>query len=560
MSGLKHLIAEIHRRSLWQVLLIYVGGAWICYEIIDTITDRLALPEWLPALAIILFLIGLPVVLATAFVHEVAPPTVTPTEPSPLTEADAARIESEAAAVHLQTRRRHRFLTWRNAAATFVIVVAAWGVVATGWLLLGERAPEAVDPRKSIAVLPFENIGDVEENQAFTDGIHDDILTHLYKIGDLKAISRTSVMEYRDVQRNLKLIAEELGVATILEGGIQRSGNRVRINVQLIDAETDEHIWAEAYEEELTADNVFAIQVSIAERIASELRVLFLPEEQERIAARPTANLEAYEYYLRGRVALDFDTATGMLQRAVELDPNFAAAWADLARRRIYRSFFRMDTDLRDKGIEALNRAIDLAPDAFETYVARAAYHRQVTQDMDQALEQLRFAERLRPNDADLLATKAYDLQFAGQWDEALTTLEKAAELDPLNSGVAISLASANQRRGDFAEAERYFDRAIALDPSNPVAYDRKFRFLVRSLGDTTRAREFADQHPERSKPWQAALNYVRRDYGKALEFYLSEPMSQVHVNTPNWYIVKKIYQVKRVSTMRLRHRRRRPS
>ncbi len=242
MSRLKQLIQEVHRRSLWQVLLIYIGAGWIVFEIVQTVTEGLDLPQWFPAFAALLLLIGLPIVLATAFVQE----GISPSRRHDATLMPGAEPGSEARPREVAGARR--LFSWRSAISGGVLALALWGVVAAGWLLFGERAPDTVDARKSIAVLPLDNIGDLDESQAFTDGIHDDILTHLFKIADLKVISRTSVLEYRDTRRNLRQIADELGVGAILEGGVQRSGNRVRIN----------------YGEDLTAENVFAIQTDIA--------------------------------------------------------------------------------------------------------------------------------------------------------------------------------------------------------------------------------------------------------------------------------------------------------
>jgi TolB-like protein/Tfp pilus assembly protein PilF len=515
MSSFKQFITEIHRRSLWQVLLIYVGGALIAYQAVQALTEGLGLPPWLPGLAAVLFIVGLPIVVATAFVQGGGPlrgqsdPTLIPESSDPLTSGSTSG-------------GARRLFTWRNALGGGVLALALWGVVAAGWLLFGERAEQTVEvasiERKSIAVLPLANLSGDEQTDPFVNGIHDDIVTHLYKIGDLRPISRTSVMEYANTTKNLRQIAEELGVATVLEGGVQRSGDRVRINVQLIDAETDEHIWAEVYEEELTAENVFTIQTDIARRIALALKAQLAPDERERIAARPTDNLEAYEYYLRARA----EGSISMLERAVELDPDFAVAWAEIAKARLRLWFRRVDTNSRDSGVEALNRAIDLAPNAFETQMAQAAYHRTVTQDPQRQLEHLQIAETLRPNDAVLFVSMGETLRYAGRWDEALAAFEKAAELDPLNAGVALRLGVTSKFLGRFADAERYYDRVIALSPSNR-AYDTKFIFLLEGLGDTIRARQFADQHPEISESWLARLNYVRRDYERVIDFILSE-------------------------------------
>jgi TolB-like protein/Flp pilus assembly protein TadD len=485
MTRLKQFITEIHRRTLWQVLLIYVGGAWICYEIIDTITDRLALPEWLPVLAIILFLIGLPVVLATAFVHEVTPPTVTPGEPTALTEAEATRLEAEATAVHLETRRRHRFLTSRNAVASFVVALAVWGVVATGWMLFGERAtPEEVEARKSIAVLPFENIGGAEENVAFTDGIHDDIITHLQKIGDLKPISRTSVLEYRERRENLKQIADELGVETILEGGVQRSVNRVRINVQLINAETDEHLWAETYDEDLTAENVFAVQTDIAKRIASALKATLTAQTLEQIERVPTENLEAYDLYLRG---MEYSRRGGsenariaeeMFLKALELDPDFALAYAALARGHSDAYYLGWDRSQKtaDKARDAAHRAFELDPDLAEAHSALARYFTDVMEDHERARQELAVVQKLNPN-SDLLGI-AWNNAVRGEWDEALTNWRRAVELSPREPNVLGNVGGWLVYMRRYDEAMPLLDRYVVLAPDGVLVWAKALAYL----------------------------------------------------------------------------------
>ncbi len=194
-------------------------------------------------------------------------------------------------------------------------------------------AAEPIAREKSIAVLPFANRSANQADAFFVDGIHDDILTHISRISALKVISRTSVMSYRDTTKNLKTIGEELGVSTVLEGGIQRAGNQIRVNVQLIDAATDEHLWADTYDRRLTANNIFAIQSEIAKTVADALRATLSPEEQDRLATVPTENLAAYEAYLLGRQRLARETAAAFaeavdyFQQAIELDPNFALAY-----------------------------------------------------------------------------------------------------------------------------------------------------------------------------------------------------------------------------------------
>ena len=255
MTRLRQLIHEIHRRSLWQVLGIYVVGSWLVLQAVDTLAGALNLPDWAPPFALFLLIIGFPIVLATAFIQE---------GPKSSEALDAEAVEPKDPGAH------HRLLTWRNAIIWGVAASLLWGGFAAGWFLFGRSgsaeavaevpvAEETEEVRQSIAVLPLANRSALEEDAFFVDGIHDDILTHLSKIDGLKVIARTSVMQYRESPPPIREIAEELNVATVLEGGVQRAGERVRVNVQLIDARTEAHLWAQTYDEQLTAANIFSI-------------------------------------------------------------------------------------------------------------------------------------------------------------------------------------------------------------------------------------------------------------------------------------------------------------
>ncbi len=261
------------------------------FTVVQTLTEGLGLPEWFPAFALVLLLVGLPIVLATTFVQE----GISPTRRYDPTLMPGGELEADSGPREVAGARK--LFTWRNSIMGGLVAFSLWGVVATGWLFFGYQADqdtvEAATERKSVAVLPLANMSANPDDQYFTDGIHDAIIEHLAKIGDLKVISRTSVMEYRNTTKNIGQIAEELGVATLLEGGVQRVGDLVKITVQLIAARADEHLWVESYERELTAQNVFAIQSDVAEQIAEALQAALSPEEKEhgglpQRAPRPT--------------------------------------------------------------------------------------------------------------------------------------------------------------------------------------------------------------------------------------------------------------------------------
>ncbi len=469
MSRLKHLIREAHRRSLWQVLLIYIGAAWACFELIATVSDTMGLPAVLPGLAVVLFLLGLPFVVATACVRE----DVT-TRPEEAMSGEAGR----SADLGKVDGRRRRVLTWRKAGLTFLAALALWGVAATGWLLFGQKAePAAV--RKSVAVLPFANMSGDPENEYFSDGITDDIITQLSKIADLKVISRTSVMQYKGTQKNIREIGEELDVATLLEGGVRKVGERVRINAQLIDAATDDHLWAEQYDRRLT--DVFEIQSDIAHRIASALQAALTSTERERIQAVPTDNLDAYDYYLRGRYDFHQRTLDGLnraiaaYERTLELDPAFAPAYAGLASVYAVTMLFdyRVVADPYGAAFRSLNMAdaaLALDPDLAEAYAARTYIKTFLWVPFEDVASDAQEAIRLEPNSADAHGWYAHLLARERRGDEALREDSIAIGLDPLAPGRRTGFAGNALTQDRYELALREADRALALAPDLPVA------------------------------------------------------------------------------------------
>ncbi len=335
----------------------------------------------------------------------------------------------------------------------------------------------ATDP-KSIAVLPFANLSRDEANEPFTAGIHDDLLTLISKIGSIKTISRTSVMHYRDTTRTIPEIARELGVSTVLQGGIQRAGDQVRVNVQLIDAASDEHLWADTYDRELTAANVFAIQTEIATAIAQALQAKLSPAKQERLETVPTENMAAYEAYLMGRQRLAkrstaaLTEAVEYFQKAVKLDPEFALAWMgladgillqeDFAGRALEASFVRAET--------AIKTALKLDDRLSEAY---ASLGRIKTFRMDPkgAESAFRRALELDPNAATAHLWYGILIALSGRTEESLPLFKRAVELDPLSAINNNLLADVFRAQGRFAEALAMYDKINKIDPEFPLAY-----------------------------------------------------------------------------------------
>ena len=367
-----------------------------------------------------------------------------------------------------------------------------WAAVAIGLLVLGaiiagvfffaRRPTAAALPvlDKSIAVLPFENLSEEKQNAYFADGVQDEILTDLAKIADLKVISRTSVMQYKTgAQRNLREIGQQLGVAHLLEGSVQRAANKVRVNAQLIDARTDAHLWAQTYDRDLA--DVFAIQSEIAKAIADQLQAKLSPNEKAAIETPPTTDVTAFDLYSRARALLfsalfsaaqdqKLVEAVDLLNQAVARDPSFFLAYCQLAyaHNQLYLLGANEHTPARRALAEAaVQAAFRLRPDAGEAHLARAETLYRGYLDYDGALAELEKARRTLPHDPRVLELTGYILRRRGQREEGLRYLQRALELDPRNFFTVQQIAASYWALGRYAEAIASFDRALAINPND---------------------------------------------------------------------------------------------
>jgi TolB-like protein/lipoprotein NlpI len=349
-------------------------------------------------------------------------------------------------------------------------------VLAAGIFVVERMVPSegVTHDRKSIAILPFENMSGDAGNDPFTIGIHDDLLTHISRIGSIKTISRTSVLKYRDTTRTIPEIGKELGVATILEGGIQRAGDRVRINVQLIDTATDEHLWADTYDRRLTASNVFAIQTEIAVAIAAALRATLSTEEQRRLEYAPTENLAAMEAYYLGKQLLEersresLFAAVEYFEKVIELDPRYALAYSGLADAYMLLPEYTPTVDMheaRETSEAAANRALELGPEEPEV-LASAGWNRLIHYyDWTEAERLLRRALAIEPNNAGALHWLSHVLSWQGQHTEALAKAERALEVDPHTTLMAMNLAYIRTDASLFDQAIARVLQTIEEDP-----------------------------------------------------------------------------------------------
>jgi len=356
-------------------------------------------------------------------------------------------------------------------------------------------------PEKSIAVLPFENLSPDPENVFFADGVQDEILTNLAKIADLKVTSRSSVMQYRAPMRNLREIAGALGVAHILEGNVQRAGNRVRVSAQLIDARTDTHLWAENYHRPL--DDVFAIQSEVAKAVADQLQAKLSPAEKSAIEQPPTADLIAYDRYLRGKklyAQTSFDSrqiehireGIRLLDQAVAHDPAFYLAYCQLARTHEYLYFVGADhsrTRLA-QARQALEKALSLAPERGEAHFAAAAISYHCERDYKTALAELAIARRSLPNDSAIPEFTGFVCRRQGQWEQCIQNFERAAELDPRNAWLLQQFSQTYWLLRRYSDMAGALDRAIAASPGDATSRVARALVDLEAQGETQPARD----------------------------------------------------------------------
>lgn len=470
MTRLPRIVREIHRRSVWQVLGIYVVASWVVLQVVETLSSLLTLPEWFPSFAVALLLLGLPIVLATAFVQGAgdggshAPDAMSAGEPGGR-RADATEPTLRG------------LLTWRNALLGGAGAFAVWGVVTAGWLVLGpgptvggENAVEAEE--RSLAVLPFRNLSDDEEAAPFVNGVHEDLLTRLSKIGALRIISRTSMQRYRDTDLSLPEIAGELGVAWILEGGVQRAGDRVRVNVQLIRASADEHAWADTYDRQLTVENTFEIQADVARRIAGALEAELSPEEERRMALGATGSLEAYDLYQRGRFALNSRGPDGVrrairqFELAIEQDPSYALAHAGLADALSLGWFYgyALGESPLERALAITRRAVDLEPELAE---AHASLGFVLLNLADVEGSETAFLRAIGLNFGYAQANHWYSitLRVMNRTEEAWDRIRRGLELDPLSPAAHTTASSIALALEGPRGALRECRMAVELEP-----------------------------------------------------------------------------------------------
>jgi len=482
------LLTELRRRNVFRVAALYAVAGWLLLQVADVLFGLMEVPAWGLRLVLGILVLGFPVALVLSWIYELTPEGV---------KRESA-VPRDASVTDETGRKLSLVTTVLLALAVIMLVMNQFSLpdasqtrpaepaTASGEagettpleLQAGARPTPAATDRRSVAVLPFVSRSSREDDVFFADGMHDDLLTQLAKIASLKVISRTSVMEYRGSRKKIPEIARELGVANVLEGGVQRAGNRVRINVQLIDAGSDEHLWAETYDREITAENIFDIQSEMARMIAGALQATLSPEEEQRLQKPLTRDLPALEAFrralwLREEVTPDeLDRAEKELKFALQRDPEFAAAEALLAEVYLSRFWFS-DTDPvdRERAWAAIQRGRALDPELAALDVAEGYYHYWGFLDYDAALKVLERAARAAPNDSRVIQLRAWVKRRAGQFEEAIVDLQRALELDPRNE---LTLGGLGETLGWLHrpdDGRTYLAQALELNPDS--AYNR---------------------------------------------------------------------------------------
>jgi serine/threonine-protein kinase len=450
----ERFFAELKRRNVYKVAVAYAVVAWLLIQAASILFPTFEAPAWVMKVFVCLVAAGFPIALVVAWSFEMTPDGLKKTE----------NISPDAKLPYWSRRKFAIFVT------TLALIAAA--LLALQLLRSRNTANEPNAKEKSVAVLPFENLSGNPENAYFADGIQDEILARLAKIGDLKVISRTSTQKYKSRPDNLRDIAQQLGVATILEGSVQRSPDAVRVTVQLINAANDSHLWAETYDRKLT--DIFTVESEIARTIAGNLQAKLTGSERKAIAARPTENSDAHQLYLKGRyfwnktTGDDMHKAIGFFERAIAADPHYALAFAGLADTYLLLPFITAGTPevCYPKAKEAAQRAVQLEPALAEAHIAFAQVLQYFDFDYGQAEVEFRRGLDLNVNNAIGHWRYSWLLLALGRSDEGFAEIRRAVDVDPLSLIINTDLGYFYTVSGRYDEAIAQLRRTIEMEPN----------------------------------------------------------------------------------------------
>jgi TolB-like protein/Tfp pilus assembly protein PilF len=501
-----NFFAELKRRNVYKVAIAYAVIGWLVIQIASTILPTFHAPEWVVQSLIVIVALGFPIALVIAWAFEMTPEGIKRSE-------DVSPNEK----IPQWSRRK------------FVALILVVALIATGLLSYqlfrpkGQPAEPSIaaapTSEQSIAVLPFDNLSEDKANAFFASGIQDEILTRLAKINSLKVISRTSTQQYQSKPSSLGEIGRQLGVANILEGSVQKAGNAVLINVQLIKAATDAHLWAESYNRKL--DDIFGVEAEVATAIADQLNAKLTGVEKQVLAQKPTSNSAAYDAYLRGlgnlAIAIvtedSLNAAVHSFEEAVRIDPQFALAWAKLCRAHsmIYFDYLDRSEARRTAAANALAEAVRLQPGLPEAQLAKADFQYWVLLDYKGARDLLQQLHLSWPSNADIVQDLGWDLARLGEWKKSAEYLDKAISLNPRDLYLRNSAVAGRLALRDFATALQMLDDALQIFPDEASLLGLKAQ-VFQGTGQLDQAQTIVDglhSDPD-SKGLNAIVNQAR--------------------------------------------------
>jgi TolB-like protein/Flp pilus assembly protein TadD len=526
----KNFFGELKRRNVYKVAVAYAFIGWLMVQVATQVFPFLEIPNWVVRLVIVLIAIGFPIALVIAWAFEATPQGI-------------KRTEIADAMPGTTAQKQHAWI--------YVVIVC--GAISVALFFLGRYtvAPQSGRPggpslpEKSIAILPFENLSEEKANAYFAEGVQDEILTKLSTVRDLKVISRTSTANYQSKPANLKAVAQELGVSTILEGAVQRARDKVRVNVQLIDANADTHLWAKSYDRDFK--DVLSVESEVAEQIADALKANLSPGESHALAAAPTRDPQAHDLSARParftrRRALwqqTHDRADAFYRQAIERDPNFVQAAAALVYSRLSRHWFvsPLAPQELEKAKSIVDSTLALAPESPEAHFARGVFFYWGHRQYENALVEFDRTLELQPNNAQARQFRGWIYRRRGEWERSIPEIQQAQELDPRDPQIPANLGGIYVALRLWKDAERAELRGLAMDPQYAVAATLLCRARLNGTGDINSARRAFEGFPEAIRTsaisfqgdvmaiigMRAYLDLIEKHYTDALQAYEKE-------------------------------------
>src|SRR5438874_5879962 len=491
----KHsFFAELKRRNVYKVAVAYAVVGWLLVQVATQVFPFFEIPNWAVRLIVLAIVIGFPIALVIAWAFE-------------LTPEGLKRTEDVDLATSARQPRKHAWIFVVIFGAAFSIGLFFIGRYTGGTSRQSETATASA---KSIAVLPFEDLSDDKGAAYFADGIQDEILTKLASIADLKLISRTSTAKYKSKPEDLKTVSQQLGVATVLEGSVQKVGDKVRVNVQLIDAPADSHLWAKSYDRDIK--EVFTVESEVAQEIADSLQAKLSPAEANTLATAPTKDTAAYDLFLKGeyeeRLAdsslkpESYEQAAAWYRQAIAHDPNFALAMARLVQNRIsYHWFVEQMSEAELTQVRTMaEQAVALAPNLAQVHVALGQFYYHGYRQYEQALAEFERALQLQPNASAALEYSGYVHRRQGQWERCLAELKRALEADPRSASLAANVSNTYIPLRMWKEAARAARHSLELDPYAADGMRTLLGTFISGNGDINEAQRVLATFPTENK------------------------------------------------------------